>query len=138
MSTVKRSVNDLVKPTINKDKLYEIVERAGQTKPLYTRADMQEPLYTMILTAFFGVVCVVLCLLFTELVAPLLVLLTLVMACFGYEWHTWVTMRRLNRAIIDVAKVAAFERSMKLLRKAQNIKAKREQRQSVIRPLRGR
>jgi Flp pilus assembly protein TadB len=137
--TIKRSVNDLVKPTIRKDALWEIVRRAGRTTPLYTRSDMQEPIYTMILTAFFALVCVILSMLFSQLVAPLVILLALVMACFGYEWHTWVMMRRLNRAVEDVAQVEAYERTMKLLRTSQNIKAKREQRNqpkpSPIRPL---
>jgi hypothetical protein len=137
--TVKRSVNDLVKPTVRKDALWEIVRRAGRTTPLYTRADMQEPLYTMILTAFFGLICVVLSVIFPQLVAPLVILLALVMACFGYECHTWVTMRRLNRAVEDAALVEAWDRKMKLLRAAQNVKAKQEQRKqpnsSPIRPL---
>jgi hypothetical protein len=126
--TIKRSVNDLVKPTIRKDALWEIVRSAGRTHPIYTRADMQEPLYTMILTAFFGLICVVLSALFAQLVAPLVVLLALVMACFGYEWHTWVMMRRLNRAVEDVALVTAWDKKVKLLRAAQNVRAKREQR----------
>jgi ABC-type multidrug transport system fused ATPase/permease subunit len=123
-----RKVEDLVRPTVRKDALWEIVRRAGRTTPLYSRADMQEPLYTMILTAFFGLICIVLALSFPQLVAALVILLALVMACFGYEWHTWATMRRLNHIIADMAQVEAYERTMKLLRSSQNIKAKQERR----------
>jgi ABC-type bacteriocin/lantibiotic exporter with double-glycine peptidase domain len=126
--TVKRSANDLVKPTVHKDALWEIVRRAGRTTPVYSRADMQEPFYTMILTAFFAVICYVLAALFPALVLLLIVLLALVMAWFGYEWHTWVFMRRMNRAVEDAAQVEAYERTMKLLRASQNIKAKQAQR----------
>jgi ABC-type bacteriocin/lantibiotic exporter with double-glycine peptidase domain len=126
--TVKRSANDLVKPTVHKDALWEIVRRAGRTTPVYSRADMQEPFYTMILTAFFAVICYVLVALFPALVLLLIVLLALVMAWFGYEWHTWVFMRRMNRAVEDAAQVEAYERTMKLLRASQNIKAKQAQR----------
>ena len=123
----KRNVNDLVIPAVKKDVFWQIVKRAGVTTPPFSRGDMQEPLFTMIMTAFFALILLVIGVMFPALGGLIMLLIALIAACFGYEWHTWVTMRALNRTAKDVALCEAYDRSMRLMKLAQQAKAKQDE-----------
>lgn len=122
----KRNINDLYTPTVKRSTLWHIIQRSNVSTPPFNRGDMQEPLYTMIMTAFFAILLLVVGVLFPALGGLVMVLIALIAACFGYEWHTWATMREINRAARDYGLNRAMDRAEKLMRAANRAAAKRQ------------